>query len=219
VRNRIAAFRSAEGRSIAEWRSEDIRDVSRRSFLDRSLPKAMPSPRRGLRKPWRGVQASTICERPGRNFPIFYSEDEKFPIPGIKVRGQSPQDKVTVIGAGVTLHEALKAADQLEGRRHSRAGDRPYCCQTIDGKVLAKEICRTGGRLITVEDHWAEGGIGEAVLSALGRPASPLPSRSSSRCGRCRTPASRMSSLTAFAFRQDILWRRCAQFHSSLASA
>jgi len=58
-----------------------------------------------------------------------------------------------------------------------------YCVKPIDGKVLAKEIAATGGRLITVEDHWAEGGIGEAVLSASRRPASPLPSRSSSRCG------------------------------------
>ncbi len=52
-----------------------------------------------------------------------------------------------------------------------------YCVKPIDGKELAKEIAATGGRLITVEDHWAEGGIGEAVLSALAQ-ASVAPTKS-----------------------------------------
>src|SRR5580658_3558933 len=100
-------------------------------------------------------------------FPIVYSKDEKFPIPGFKVLRQSPEDKVTVIGAGVTLHEALKAADQLKAEGTAVRVIDLYCVKPIDGKELAKEIAATGGRLITVEDHWAEGGIGEAVLSAL----------------------------------------------------
>jgi transketolase len=100
-------------------------------------------------------------------FPILYSKDDKFPIPGFKVLRQSPQDKVTVIGAGVTLHEALKAADQLKAEGTAVRVIDLYCVKPIDGKELAKEIVATGGRLITVEDHWAEGGIGEAVLSAL----------------------------------------------------
>jgi transketolase len=72
-----------------------------------------------------------------------------------------------VIGAGVTLHEALKAADQLKAEGTAVRVIDLYCVKPIDGKELAKEIAATGGRLITVEDHWAEGGIGEAVLSAL----------------------------------------------------
>ena len=52
-----------------------------------------------------------------------------------------------------------------------------YCVKPIDGTELAKEIAATGGRLITVEDHWAEGGIGEAVLSALAQ-ASVAPAKS-----------------------------------------
>jgi transketolase len=100
-------------------------------------------------------------------FPILYSNDEKFPIPGFKVSRQTPQDKVTVIGAGVTLHEALKAADQLKVEGTAVRVIDLYCVKPIDGKELAKQIAATGGRLITVEDHWAEGGIGEAVLSAL----------------------------------------------------
>jgi transketolase len=100
-------------------------------------------------------------------FPILYSMDEKFPIPGFKVLRQSRQDKATVIGAGVTLHEALAAADQLKAEGTAVRVIDLYCVKPIDGRELAKEITATGGRLVTVEDHWAEGGIGEAVLSAL----------------------------------------------------
>jgi transketolase len=100
-------------------------------------------------------------------FPILYSAGEKFPIPGFKVLRQSKQDQVTVIGAGVTLHEALKAADLLKAEGTAVRVIDLYCVKPIDGKELGKEIAATGGRLITVEDHWAEGGIGEAVLSAL----------------------------------------------------
>src|SRR5579872_4756676 len=117
----------------------------------------------------------TMAGRAGINYlrtsrpksPILYSKDEKFPIPGFKVLRQSSQDKVTVIGAGVTLHEALVAADQLKADGTAVRVIDLYCVKPIDGKELAKEIAATGGRLITVEDHWAEGGIGEAVLSAL----------------------------------------------------
>ena len=127
----------------------------------------------------------TVAGRAGINYlrttrpksPILYPKDEKFPIPGFKVLRQSPQDKVTVIGAGVTLHEALKAADQLKAEGTAVRVIDLYCVKPIDGKELAKEIAATGGRLITVEDHWAEGGIGEAVLSALAQ-ASVAPAKS-----------------------------------------
>ncbi len=67
------------------------------------------------------------------------------------------------------MHEALKAADQLKAEGTAVRVIDLYCVKPIDGKELAKEVVATGGRLITVEDHWAEGGIGEAVLSALAR--------------------------------------------------
>ena len=70
---------------------------------------------------------------------------------------------------------------------------------------------------IEIDSHRAEAGIGEAVLSALAQASVVLSSRGSSRCVRCRTPASRMNSLTPSAFPQDILWRRCAEFHSAWA--
>ena len=117
----------------------------------------------------------TMARRPGINYlrtsrpktPILYSKDEKFPIPGFKVLRQSAQDKVTVIGAGITLHEALKAADELKGKGTAVRVIDLYCVKPIDGKALAEHVKATGGKLVTVEDHWPEGGVGEAVLSAL----------------------------------------------------
>jgi transketolase len=127
-----------------------------------------------------------MARRPGINYlrtsrpknAILYSNDEKFPIPGFKVVRQSGQDKVTVIGAGITLHEALKAADQLKSQGTAIRVIDLYCVKPIDGKALAEQINATGGRLVTVEDHWQEGGVGEAVLSALaGNGVAPTKSR------------------------------------------
>jgi transketolase len=117
----------------------------------------------------------TMARRSGINYlrtsrpktPILYSKDEKFPVPGFKVLRQSGSDRVTVIGAGITLHEALKAADQMKAQGTAVRVIDLYCVKPIDGKALAEHINATGGRLVTVEDHWPEGGVGEAVLSAL----------------------------------------------------
>jgi transketolase len=128
----------------------------------------------------------TMARRPGINYlrtsrpktPILYSKDETFPIPGFKVVRQSAQDRATVIGAGITVHEALKAASELEGQGTPIRVIDLYCVKPIDGKAIAAQIAATGGRLITVEDHWPEGGVGEAVLSALaGAGAAPAKSR------------------------------------------
>src|SRR6202046_213111 len=99
--------------------------------------------------------------------PILYSKDEKFPIPGFKVLRQSAQDKATVIGAGVTLHEALKAFDQLKSQGIAIRVIDLYCVKPVDGKAIAEQIKATGGALVTAEDHWPEGGLGEAVITAL----------------------------------------------------
>jgi transketolase len=99
--------------------------------------------------------------------PILYSNDEEFPIPGFKVLRKSADDKATVVGAGVTLHEALKAADQLKAAGIPIRVIDLYCVKPLDGAALAAEVSKTGGRLATVEDHWPEGGLGEAVLHAL----------------------------------------------------
>ncbi|MGH9714998.1 MAG: transketolase [Candidatus Acidiferrales bacterium] len=117
----------------------------------------------------------TMARRPGINYlrtsrpktPILYSKDEKFPVPGFKIVRQSAQDRVTIIGAGITLHEALKAAEQLKAQGTAIRVIDLYCVKPIDGNAIAEQIKATGGRLVTVEDHWPEGGIGEAVLTAL----------------------------------------------------
>jgi transketolase len=126
----------------------------------------------------------TMARRSGINYlrtsrpktPILYKNDEKFPIPGFKVLQQSAQDRVTVIGAGVTLHETLKAAEQLKSQGTAIRVIDLYCVKPIDGKAIADQIQATGGRLVTVEDHWPEGGIGEAVITALAQ-AGVAPSR------------------------------------------
>jgi transketolase len=74
-----------------------------------------------------------------------------------------------VIGAGITLHEALKAADELKGQGTAIRVIDLYCVKPLDGKAMAEQINATAGRVVTVEDHWPEGGIGEAVLSALAK--------------------------------------------------
>ena len=123
----------------------------------------------------------TMARRPGINYlrtsrpkmPILYSKDEKFPVPGFKVLRKSAEDKVTVIGAGVTLHEALKAAEQLKSAGIAIRVIDLYCVKPLDGKALAAEVAATGGRLVTAEDHWPEGGLGEGVLHALASAGAP----------------------------------------------
>ena len=99
--------------------------------------------------------------------PLVYSVDEKFPVPGFKVLRQGSNDRATVIGAGVTLHEALKADDELKAQNLGVRVIDLYCVKPLDGKALAEQVEATGGRLVTVEDHFPEGGIGEAVLAAM----------------------------------------------------
>ena len=99
--------------------------------------------------------------------PVLYTADEKFPVPGLKVLRKSANDSVTVIGAGVTLYEALKAYDQLAARKIAIRVIDLYCIKPIDAAALAENVRATGGRVVTVEDHYYEGGLGEAVLTAL----------------------------------------------------
>ncbi len=98
--------------------------------------------------------------------PVLYGPNESFPIGGSKVLRASEDDQVTLVGAGVTLHEALAAADRLadEGIR-ARVIDL-YTVKPIDAQTL-RDAAGVSGRIVTVEDHWPEGGIGEAVLDVF----------------------------------------------------
>jgi transketolase len=96
--------------------------------------------------------------------PVLYDADESFPIGGSKVVREG--EDVTIVGAGITLHEALKAADTLAGEGVSAQVIDLYSVKPIDSETLRAAAEATGG-IVTVEDHWPEGGIGEAVLSVF----------------------------------------------------
>jgi transketolase len=98
--------------------------------------------------------------------PTIYGPDDRFEIGGSTVLRSSDEDQVTLIGAGVTLHEALKAADELSAQGIAARVIDLYSVKPIDEETVRQAAADTGA-IITVEDHWPEGGIGEAVLSAL----------------------------------------------------
>ncbi len=98
----------------------------------------------------------------------LYRPEDEFPIGGSRVvRGGDPDDRVTVVAAGITVHEGIKAADEL-----AKAGVKirlidAYSVKPLDARGIAKAVRETGGRLVVVEDHWPEGGLGDAVVSGL----------------------------------------------------
>jgi transketolase len=99
--------------------------------------------------------------------PVIYGPEEKFEIGGLKVLRESSADVATVIGAGVTVFEALKAYDELKKAGVSIRVVDLYSLQPIDAAALLRCARDTKGRLITVEDHYAAGGIGDAVAGAV----------------------------------------------------
>ena len=98
--------------------------------------------------------------------PVIYGPDESFPIGGCKVLRQSAADVATVVGAGVTVFEALKAYDELMKAGVAVRVIDLYSIQPIDEATLRTSAAATGGRVVTVEDHYAGGGIGDAVAAA-----------------------------------------------------
>lgn len=99
--------------------------------------------------------------------PILYDADESFPIGGSKVVRQSDADKVTVVAAGVTVHEALKAYETLQTEGIAIRVLDLYSIKPIDAAALKAAAAETNHTLITVEDHYPEGGLGDAVLDAV----------------------------------------------------
>jgi len=107
-------------------------------------------------------------------YPVLYEPDEAFPVGGAKVVRSSPDDQVTLVGAGVTLHNCLAAAEQL-GRDGIRARVLDlYSVKPIDTETLVAAAAATGDRLIVVEDHYPAGGIGSAVLEAFNDAGHPV---------------------------------------------
>ena len=124
---------------------------------------------------------AAMADQPGISFlrstreklPVLYSSDERFTIGGSKVVRQSDADRVTVVAAGITLHEALKACDQLQGEGIAVRVIDAYSVKPIDSRTLHEAVRATEGRLVVVEDHWPEGGLGAAVLETFTVKANP----------------------------------------------
>jgi transketolase len=108
-------------------------------------------------------------------YPTIYGPSESFRVGGSKVVRQTAKDRVTLIGAGVTLHNCLAAADALAAKKIPARVIDLYSVKPVDVKTLREAVRVTKGRLVIVEDHYPEGGLGAAVMEALA--ADGLPTR------------------------------------------
>ncbi len=107
--------------------------------------------------------------------PVLYGPDEEFRIGGSRVVRQSENDRLTVVAAGITLHETLKAYDQLKGQRVTIRVIDAYSVKPMDEETLLAAANEAGNKFIVVEDHWPEGGLGDAVLEVFTQRDGPMP--------------------------------------------
>lgn len=103
--------------------------------------------------------------------PVLYANDEPFPVGGAKILRRSGRDRATIVGAGITVHEAVKAAEALGKEGIPVRVIDAYSVKPLDRSTLLAAASETAGNLVVVEDHYQEGGLGEAVLSAVGNAA------------------------------------------------
>ena len=101
------------------------------------------------------------------SYPGLYPAGEAFPVGGSKVLRTGEHDEVTLIGAGITLHECLRAADILDAEGIGARVIDCYCVKPIDTATIVAAAQATGGRIVIAEDHHPEGGLGSAVTDAL----------------------------------------------------
>ena len=122
---------------------------------------------------WRAIELAAGVEGPAYvrtsrpKTGILYGPDEEFAVGKVKTLRQSGNDRIAIVAAGVTLYEALAAADALAEEGIAARVIDLFSVQPIDKAALAQAAEATGGNVITVEDHYAHGGIGDAVLAAL----------------------------------------------------
>ncbi len=107
--------------------------------------------------------------------PVIYGPADTFSVGGSKVVRQSNNDRVTVVAAGITLHEALKAYDQLKQEGILVRIIDAYSVKPIDTETLLAAAQEVGDKFVVAEDHWPEGGLGDAVLDAFTQRDGPLP--------------------------------------------
>ena len=120
--------------------------------------------------------------------PVLYTASDEFAVGGSQVVRESPDDAATVVAAGVTLFEALHAHDELAAEGIAVRVIDAYSVQPVDRDTLLAAARATGGRILTVEDHYAAGGLGDAVSEALavdGFAVERLAVRGIPRSGRC----------------------------------
>jgi transketolase len=118
---------------------------------------------------------ATMADTPGisylrttrGSYPGLYAAGEEFPIGGSKVLRSSDADQVTLVGAGVTLHECLRAAETLAADGIAARVIDAYSVKPIDAATLIAAVAATGGRLVVAEDHHPEGGLGSAIAEVL----------------------------------------------------
>ena len=99
--------------------------------------------------------------------PILYPAEEEFPAGGAKILRKSEQDAVTVIGAGITVHEALKAYEMLKKEGIFIRVIDAYSVKPLDAETVVQSVAETGGRVVVAEDHFEQGGLGTAVALVL----------------------------------------------------
>jgi len=98
---------------------------------------------------------------------IIYSKNDKFPIGGSKVLKKDKDDRAVVIAAGITIHEALKAYEELKAEGILIRIIDAYSVEPLDKENISQEAKEVGGKVVVVEDHFQHGGLGEAVALAL----------------------------------------------------
>jgi transketolase len=121
------------------------------------------------------VKGISFLRTTREKLPVLYKPGELFPVGKCKVVRSSAGDRVAVVAAGITVHEALKACDQLKAEGVAVRLIDAYTVKPIDREALREAARATGGRLVVAEDHWPEGGLGDAVLEAFSGAAEPLP--------------------------------------------
>ncbi|MCC3762049.1 transketolase [Glycomyces sp. TRM65418] len=117
---------------------------------------------------------ATMAELPGISYlrttraetPVIYRSDEQFPVGGSRTLVSSPHDKVTIVAAGITVSESLTAAERLADEGIPVRVIDAYSVKPLDAATIRQAAADTG-RLLTVEDHWPVGGLGDAVLEAV----------------------------------------------------
>jgi len=100
--------------------------------------------------------------------PVIYKNDEPFEVGGCKILRETTNGAATVVAAGVTVFEALKAYDELQKAGIGIRVIDLYSVQPLDKATLVASARQTRNRIVTVEDHYAAGGIGDAVAEAVG---------------------------------------------------